>query len=249
MPPQPPQARAQGQPGRRRLVLTKPTGAGAGEHGPAGLGAPAGRQGEGNPEVASYRAGALPALREPGAARPLWGTPAGLRVRGQLTRPPACTLPSCWGGEVRLASEESASLDFPTAAPCVYKRLALGLKDNPWERSGAAHTLRSRGGHGGFTVPNVPSHGTLGASHACSVFPNNPGVALPAGRWTVVSDCGVLEGPRSLGRGCTDEGTGWALLSGRGPVQLSPLSPRWSQRESHTSLQYGPSCRGRDKSC
>lgn len=35
------------QPGWRQPVLTKPTGAGAGEHGPAGPGAPAGGQGEG----------------------------------------------------------------------------------------------------------------------------------------------------------------------------------------------------------
>lgn len=40
-----------GQPGWRRPVLTKPTGAGAAEHGPAGPGAPAGGLGGGEAEV------------------------------------------------------------------------------------------------------------------------------------------------------------------------------------------------------
>lgn len=61
----------------REPVLTKPTGAGAGEHGPAGPGAPAGRQGEGRRRwrAPSDRAGALstsersPPARRSGAAR------------------------------------------------------------------------------------------------------------------------------------------------------------------------------------
>lgn len=68
------------QPGWRQPVLTKPTGAGAGEHGPAGPGTPAGGQGEGKWRwrEPSDRAGALPAWRR---IRQLDSTPRAARER------------------------------------------------------------------------------------------------------------------------------------------------------------------------
>lgn len=67
-----------GQPGWRRPVLTKPTGTGAGEHGPAGPRGPAGDRGRGSggggkPETAQAHSGRA---NETSNSTPLQGPPA-----------------------------------------------------------------------------------------------------------------------------------------------------------------------------
>lgn len=86
---------AESAPRMEEPVLTEPTGAGAGEHGPAGPGAPAGRQGEGRRRwrAPSDGAGALltrspvgPARRSRAAGRKAHARPVG-RARSAGVRP------------------------------------------------------------------------------------------------------------------------------------------------------------------
>lgn len=86
---------AKSAPRMEEPVLTEPTGAGAGEHGPAGPGAPAGRQGEGRRRwrAPSDGAGALltrspvgPARRSRAAGRKAHARPVG-RARSAGVRP------------------------------------------------------------------------------------------------------------------------------------------------------------------
>lgn len=106
------------QPGWRQPVLTKPTGAGAGEHGPAGPGAPAGGQGEGkwrwrDPATAQAhsRRGGDPAtgFHSRGCTRAAHARPVG------RTAPPAPSLPAWEGKSVRSRRDLSVQV-FRTAA-------------------------------------------------------------------------------------------------------------------------------------
>lgn len=102
------------EPGWRRPVLTKPAGAGAGEHGPAGPGAPEGGQGEGkrrwrDPETAqahSRRSG------ESGNWIPLLGLPVSGACAARGPHRSARPLPSCPGREVGPQPEASARPGF-----------------------------------------------------------------------------------------------------------------------------------------
>lgn len=105
------------QPGRRQPVLTKPTGAGAGEHGPAGPGAPAGDRGRRSGGGGTRRR----RRRTPGVAANLAtgfhsGAVCERRMRGPWGAPLLPPLLPAWEGKSVRSWGDPCVRVFPTAA-------------------------------------------------------------------------------------------------------------------------------------
>lgn len=121
-----------GQPGWRRPVLTKPTGTGAGEHGPAGPRGPAGDRGRGSggggkPETAQAHSGRAD---ETSNSTPLQGPPANGACEASL--PP---FPSGRGREVRAKRKWSAFPGFSDGRGSLRKGVGWRGRSgcNSWE--------------------------------------------------------------------------------------------------------------------
>lgn len=109
-----PRVACRGQPEWRRPVLTEPTGAGAGEHGPAGLGAPEGAGG-GEAEVGAPATAQAHSRQsdESGSARPLAADEWRMRSQGRV---PPGSAPSFLPGKGSASVGEGPSLQVETMA-------------------------------------------------------------------------------------------------------------------------------------